>query len=52
MARGRAKARKGRTTGDPYLETKGQGQRVGGAARQMSEQVKDAVKNARSAFKE
>jgi uncharacterized protein YjbJ (UPF0337 family) len=52
MARGRAKARKGRATGDPYLETKGQGQRVGGAARQVSEQVKDAVKNARDAFKE
>ena len=52
MAKGRARARKGRATGDPYLETKGQGQRVGGAARQVSEQVKDAAKNARNAFKE
>jgi uncharacterized protein YjbJ (UPF0337 family) len=52
MAKGRARATKGRVTGDPYLETKGQGQRVGGAARQVSEQVKDAVKNARNAFKE
>jgi uncharacterized protein YjbJ (UPF0337 family) len=52
MAKGRARAKKGRATGDPYLETKGQGQRVGGAARQVSEQVKDAVKNARGAFKE
>jgi uncharacterized protein YjbJ (UPF0337 family) len=52
MAKGRARARKGRATGDPYLETKGQGQRVGGAARQVTEQVKDAVKNARDAFKE
>lgn len=52
MAKGRARARKGRATGDPYLETKGQGQRVGGAARQVSEQVKDAVKTARGAFKE
>ena len=52
MAKGRAKAKRGRATGRPYLETKGQGQRVGGAARQVSEQVKDAVKNLRDAFKE
>lgn len=52
MAKGRAKAKRGRATGDPYLETKGQGQRVGGAARQVSEQAKDAVKNVRDAFKE
>ena len=52
MAKGRAKAKRGRATGDPYLETKGQGQRVGGAARQASEQVKDAAKNVRDAFKE
>ena len=52
MAKGRARAKRGRATGRPYLETKGQGQRVGGAARQVTEQVKDAVKNARAAFKE
>ena len=52
MAKGRAKAKRCRATGRPYLETKGQGQRVGGAARQVSEQVKDAVKNVRDAFKE
>jgi uncharacterized protein YjbJ (UPF0337 family) len=52
MAKGRTKAKTGRATGRPYLETKGQGQRVGGAARQVSEQVKDAVKNVRDAFKE
>lgn len=52
MAKGRAKAKTGRATGDPYLETKGQGERVGGAARQVTEQAKDAGKNARDAFKE
>lgn len=52
MAKGRAKAKRGRATGRPYLETKGQGQRAGGAARQVSEQVKDAVKDVRDAFKE
>ena len=31
MGKGRAKAKAGRATGDPYLETKGQGERVGGA---------------------
>lgn len=49
---GRAKARAGRASGDPYLETKGQGQRAGGAARQVIEHVKDAGRNARDAFKE
>jgi uncharacterized protein YjbJ (UPF0337 family) len=52
MGKGRAKAKVGRTTGDPYLETKGQGQRFGGSARQVSEQAKDAGRNARDAFKE
>lgn len=52
MGKGRAKAKTGRATGDPYLETKGQAERVGGAARQVGEQAKDAGKNIRDAFKE
>lgn len=52
MGTGRAKAKLGRASGDPYLETKGQGQRAGGAARQVGEQAKDAGRNARDAFKE
>jgi uncharacterized protein YjbJ (UPF0337 family) len=42
----------GRATGDPYLETKGQAERVDGAGRQVGEQVKDAGKNVRDAFKQ
>lgn len=52
MGAGRAKAKLGRATGDPYLETKGQGERAGGAARQVGEQAKDAGRNARDAFRE
>lgn len=52
MGRGRAKQNAGRATGDPYLEAKGQGERIDGAARQVGEQVKDAGKNVRDAFKE
>ena len=52
MAKGRTKAKTGRATGDPYLETKGQGERISGAARQVGEQAKDAAKNARDAVKE
>jgi uncharacterized protein YjbJ (UPF0337 family) len=52
MGKGRAKAKVGRATGDPYLEAKGEGQRVGGAGREVGEQVKDAGRNARDAFKE
>jgi uncharacterized protein YjbJ (UPF0337 family) len=52
MGKGRAKAKTGRAAGDPYLETKGQGERFGGAARQVGEQAKDAAKNTRDAFKE
>jgi uncharacterized protein YjbJ (UPF0337 family) len=51
MGKGRAKAKTGRATGDPYLETKGQAERIGGAARQVGEQVKDAGRNVRDAFK-
>lgn len=52
MGKGRAKAKAGKATGDPYLETRGQGQRVGGAARQVGEQAKDAGRNVRDAFEE
>jgi uncharacterized protein YjbJ (UPF0337 family) len=51
MGRGRAKQDAGRAMGDPYLEAKGQGERVDGATRQVGEQVKDAGKNVRDAFK-
>jgi len=33
IGKGRAKAKAGRATGDPYLETKGQGERAAGAVR-------------------
>jgi uncharacterized protein YjbJ (UPF0337 family) len=52
MGKGRGKAKAGRAAGDPYLEAKGQGERVSGAAKQVGEQSKDAAKNVRDAFKE
>lgn len=51
MGRGRAKQDVGRATGDPYLEAKGQAERIDGAGRQVGEQVKDAGKNVGDAFK-
>jgi uncharacterized protein YjbJ (UPF0337 family) len=51
MGKGRAKQRAGRAAGDPYLEGKGQAERVEGAGREVGEQVKDAGKNVRDAFK-
>jgi uncharacterized protein YjbJ (UPF0337 family) len=51
MGRGRAKQRAGRAAGDPYLASAGQRERIGGAARQIGEQVKDAGKNIRHAFR-
>jgi uncharacterized protein YjbJ (UPF0337 family) len=51
MSRGHAKQDMGRATGDPYLETRGRAERVDGAGRQVGEQVKDAGKNVREAFK-
>jgi uncharacterized protein YjbJ (UPF0337 family) len=50
MGRGRATEKTGRAAGDPYLEAKGQRERMGGAARQVGEQVKDAGKNIKDAF--
>ena len=51
MSKGRAKQHVGRATGDPYLEGRGQAERVEGAGRQVGEQVKDAGKDVRDAFK-
>jgi uncharacterized protein YjbJ (UPF0337 family) len=51
MGKGRAKQDVGRATGDPYLESKGQSERVAGAGKQVGEQVKDAGKHVRGAFK-
>ena len=51
MGSGRAKAKTGRAAGSPYLRTKGQGQRISGVARQVSEQAKDAGRNVRRAFR-
>jgi len=51
MGRGRAKQDAGRAMNDPYLEARGQGERIDGAGRQVGEQVKDAGKNVRDAFK-
>ena len=51
MGRGRAKQNVGRATGDPYLEAEGKTERVHGAGRQVGEQVKDAGKNVKDAFK-
>jgi uncharacterized protein YjbJ (UPF0337 family) len=51
MGRGRVKQDVGRSTGDPYLEAKGQKDRVSGSARQVGEQVKDAGRNIKEAFR-
>ena len=51
MGKGRVKEKTGRATGDPLLETKGESERASGAARQVTEQMKDAGKNLRKGFK-
>jgi len=51
MSKGHAKQDVGRAAGDPYLEAEGKTERVEGAGRQVGEQVKDAGKNVRDAFK-
>jgi uncharacterized protein YjbJ (UPF0337 family) len=48
---GCGKQNMGRATGHPYLEAEGKRERVSGATKQVGEQVKDAEKNVRSAFK-
>jgi uncharacterized protein YjbJ (UPF0337 family) len=52
MGKGRAKQDVGRATDNPDLEARGQAERIDGAGRQVGEQVKDAGKNVRDAFKE
>ena len=52
MSKGHAKQDLGQATNDPYLQAEGQGERVRGGARQVGEQVKDASKNVRDAFKQ
>jgi uncharacterized protein YjbJ (UPF0337 family) len=51
MSKGRSKQNVGRATGDRYLEAEGKRERVAGATKQVGEQVKDAGKNVRAAFK-
>jgi uncharacterized protein YjbJ (UPF0337 family) len=51
MGKGRAKQDAGRAAGNPDLEARGQAERIEGAGRQVGEQVKDAGKNVRDAFK-
>ncbi|MGN6676628.1 MAG: CsbD family protein [Streptosporangiaceae bacterium] len=51
MTKGHAKQGAGRATGDPYLESEGQSERISGGTRQVGEQVKDAGKNMKKAFK-
>jgi uncharacterized protein YjbJ (UPF0337 family) len=52
MGKGRLQARRGRATGNPSLETKGQVERIRGAARQVGAHAKGAAKDVRQAFKE
>jgi len=51
MSKGHAKQEAGRAAGDPYLEGRGQAERVEGAGRQVGEHVKDVGKDARDAFR-
>jgi len=50
MGRGRAKQTVGRASGDPYLESRGQADRVSGSVKQVGEQAKDAGRNIKDAF--
>lgn len=51
MAKGHTREGVGRAVNDPYQVDKGQAERAEGATRQVGEQVKDAGKNIRDAFK-
>lgn len=51
MGKGRTKQSAGRATRNRSLQSKGQSERAGGAARQVGEQFKDAAKNVKHAFK-
>jgi uncharacterized protein YjbJ (UPF0337 family) len=51
MTKGKAKQDAGRAAGDPYLEGEGRAERVQGSGAPVGEQVKDAGKNVKDAFK-
>jgi uncharacterized protein YjbJ (UPF0337 family) len=51
MGKGHGKQNLGRVTGDSYLEAEGKRERVSASARQVGEQVKDAGKDVRGAFR-
>jgi uncharacterized protein YjbJ (UPF0337 family) len=51
MGRGRAKQMTGCATGDPYLESQGQAERITGSVKQVGEHVKDAGRNIRDALR-
>jgi uncharacterized protein YjbJ (UPF0337 family) len=51
MGKGLAKRNAGRSAGNRHLEVRGQAERIEGAVRQVGEQVKDAGKVVRHAFK-
>lgn len=48
MSRGRAKQETGRVTRNRSMQAKGIGERLSGAARQVTEQAKDAGRNIRA----
>jgi uncharacterized protein YjbJ (UPF0337 family) len=49
MSRGRAREEAGRVTRNRSMQAKGMGERISGAARQVTEQAKDAGRNIREA---
>jgi uncharacterized protein YjbJ (UPF0337 family) len=51
MGKGRGKQEVGRATDNPRLEAEGKGDRIAGSTKQVGEQVKDAGKNVRDAFR-
>jgi uncharacterized protein YjbJ (UPF0337 family) len=51
MGKGRGKEEAGRVTRDRDLEAEGRADRVGGAAKQTGEHVKDVGKDIRDGFK-
>jgi len=52
MSQGRTKQETGRVTRNRSMEAKGIGERISGAARQVSEQAKDAGRNIRDSAKQ
>lgn len=51
MNRGRARQKIGRMTGNRSMRAKGMGERLSGAARQVTEQAKDAGRNLRGSVR-